>query len=56
MEDAGTVAVGKRADLVLLGANPLEDISSTLEVMGVLCTGKWFDRADIRRRMGDPTP
>jgi imidazolonepropionase-like amidohydrolase len=43
----GTVEVGKRADLVLLNANPLEDISNTREIEGVMVRGRYFDRADL---------
>ncbi|MBT8145751.1 MAG: amidohydrolase family protein [Gammaproteobacteria bacterium] len=36
----GTVDVGKRADLVLLDANPLEDISNTKRISLVISKGK----------------
>ena len=37
----GTIEVGKDADFVLLGKNPLEDIKNTRTIKGV-CTGKKF--------------
>jgi hypothetical protein len=49
--DRGTVAVGKRADLVLLHGNPLTDIGSTRLIAGVLCNGRWLSREEIRRRL-----
>ena len=42
--DAGTIAVGKRADLVLLAADPLRDIRNTRRVETVVLDGRVFDR------------
>jgi imidazolonepropionase-like amidohydrolase len=49
---AGTVARGKRAELVLLDANPLVDIAATRGIAGVKVKGRWRDvtaLADLRR-------
>lgn len=43
-EDFGTIAVGREADLVLLAANPLEDIANTREIQGVMVRGRWLPR------------
>ncbi len=43
----GTVAVGSRADLLLLEGNPLVDISNVEKIMGVLVRGKWFTRTRL---------
>ncbi|HSA54054.1 MAG TPA: amidohydrolase family protein [Gemmatimonadaceae bacterium] len=45
----GSIAVGKRADLVLLNANPLEDIRRTVEIEAVSIGGRWIDRAERER-------
>lgn len=44
LADAGTVAAGKRADLVLLDANPLVDISNIRRLAGVMFKGHWMDK------------
>lgn len=48
--ESGTVATGKRADLVLLDANPLTSISNVSRIAGVMVAGKWLGRDEIDRR------
>jgi imidazolonepropionase-like amidohydrolase len=43
----GTVTVGSRADLLLLHANPLADISHIERIAGVVVRGMWYPRARI---------
>lgn len=47
LPDTGTIQKGKRADLVLLGANPLEAIRNTRKIQGVVLAGRYFSRADL---------
>jgi imidazolonepropionase-like amidohydrolase len=47
----GTVAAGKRADLVLLDANPLTDIANSSKIAGVMVNGRWLSKADIDARL-----
>jgi imidazolonepropionase-like amidohydrolase len=47
----GTVEEGRVADLVLLEANPLEDISASREILGVMARGTWLPEAEIRERL-----
>ena len=49
----GTVEVGNRAGLVLLEANPLDDIANIRERAGVMVAGRWLSRADLERRLGE---
>jgi imidazolonepropionase-like amidohydrolase len=44
VDTQGTVEVGKVADLVLLSANPLEDIANTQKIEAVVARGRFFDR------------
>ena len=44
LDSAGTIAEGKRADLVLLGADPLADISNTRRIDGVVAAGVLLPR------------
>jgi adenine deaminase len=46
-ETSGSVDVGKRADLLLLDANPLSDISHTQRIHAVVLDGRLLDRADL---------
>lgn len=46
-QDFGTVAPSKVADLVLLDANPLEDINNTRKIAAVVYRGKLFPRASL---------
>jgi hypothetical protein len=46
-DDRGTVAIGKRADLVLLEANPLEDITNTRRIAAVIRDGLYLDRDEL---------
>ncbi len=48
---AGTVAMGKHADLVLLEKNPLTDIRHTARPAGVMLGGRWFSRSDLDYRL-----
>lgn len=43
----GTVTVGSRADLLLLNADPLRDISHLARIAGVVVRGKWHARGQI---------
>jgi imidazolonepropionase-like amidohydrolase len=47
LDDLGTVEEGKLADLVLLGANPLENISNTQRVNAVIADGRVYERSDL---------
>jgi len=48
MEDRlGTVEKGKVADLVLLEANPLEDIRNTQKIAAVVVNGRYLSRTDL---------
>jgi imidazolonepropionase-like amidohydrolase len=54
LDSAGTVAVGKHADLVLLNGNPLADIRHTRGPAGVMVAGRWFDRATLDQHRRTP--
>jgi imidazolonepropionase-like amidohydrolase len=46
-EELGLIAPGKRADLVLLAADPLADVHNTTQIQAVWLQGKYFDRAAL---------
>jgi imidazolonepropionase-like amidohydrolase len=47
LADTGTIEKGKRADLLLLDANPLSDIANTRKIRSVVLAGRYFSRADL---------
>jgi imidazolonepropionase-like amidohydrolase len=47
LSDMGTVETQKVADLVLLDANPLENIANTRRISAVVLAGRYFSRADL---------
>jgi len=49
----GTIATGNRADLVLLDANPLQNIGNLSRRAGVMVRGKWVSGEEITRGLAD---
>jgi imidazolonepropionase-like amidohydrolase len=47
IEKSGTIQKGKRADLVLLEANPLDDIANTQKRVGVMLKGKYYPQVEM---------
>jgi imidazolonepropionase-like amidohydrolase len=47
----GTVAVGRRADLLLLDADPLADVANLQRIAGVMVRGRWLPGDEIRTRL-----
>jgi hypothetical protein len=50
-DDFATVAVGKRADLILIDANPLQDLSNIQRQSGVMVRGRWLPQSEIQARL-----
>jgi len=49
--ELGTIEVGKLADMVLLNANPLDDISNTESIWAVVQDGRYLDRSVLDRML-----
>jgi tetratricopeptide (TPR) repeat protein len=47
MDSLGTIDTGKIADLVLLEADPLEDIGNTRKIAAVVVNGKYFPKPSL---------
>jgi hypothetical protein len=45
----GTIEEGKRADLILVRDNPLEDITNIKEPLGVMAAGRWYSMEALAR-------
>ncbi|MCY4594000.1 MAG: amidohydrolase family protein [Bryobacterales bacterium] len=52
-EGFGQVAVGRRADLILLEANPLDDLANMARRAGVMVRGRWLPEAEIQARLAE---
>jgi imidazolonepropionase-like amidohydrolase len=48
---SGSVASGKRADLLLLNADPLESIENTSNIFAVVNNGQLLSETDIKKRL-----
>ncbi len=56
LDKIGTVQKGKQADLVLLNANPLDDISATKNRAGVMLKGTWYTQAELDKWLDEIAP
>ena len=51
--ETGTIETGKSADLILVDADPLADITNTQRIVGVAREGRFFDRAALDSLLGE---
>ncbi len=49
--DRGVIALGKRADLLLLDADPIADVANTRKITAVVVGGRFLSRSDLDREM-----
>ncbi len=54
--NTGSVEIGRDADLLLLDANPLEDIGNTRRVHGVMLRGTWHSSNELEGRLARYLP
>lgn len=50
-DDFGTIAPGKRADLLLVEQNPLEDVANARKIRGVMAAGRWYDQGTLSKML-----
>jgi hypothetical protein len=50
-QEFGTVAEGRRADLLLVAGDPLQDVARLKEPLGVMVRGRWLPREELRQRL-----
>ena len=54
--DFGTITVGKRADLILVDGNPFNNIEFLSNPLGVMASGRWFDKAALQEMLKPGIP
>lgn len=53
LDEFGTISEGKRADLILLKDNPLEDVTHVRTRLGVMVRGHWFTENDLQTMVAE---
>jgi len=53
VDDFGTIEMGKRADLILVEGNPLEDVANIKNPLGVMAAGKWYSRETLKKMIAN---
>ena len=51
--ELGSIATGRQADMILLDANPLDDIGHISRISGVVLRGRYFDRTGLDKVLDD---
>ena len=51
-DGSGYIRTGARADLVLLGGNPLESIQNSRQIRGLVLNGRWFEKESLDELAG----
>ncbi len=51
--DVGHISRGAKADMLLLNANPLDDIDNTKKIAGVMKDGRWYPKSDLDERLAN---
>jgi imidazolonepropionase-like amidohydrolase len=52
-KEFGTIAVGRRADLILVEGNPLADVTAASRRAGVMIKGRWLPQSELQKRLDE---
>ena len=55
-DDFGTIEIGKRADLIFLKKNPLENVENIKNPLGVMASGRWYDQKTLQKMISPGIP
>jgi adenine deaminase len=55
-DDFGIIDIGKRADLILLKKNPLENVENIRNPLGVMASGRWYDQKTLQKMLSPGIP
>ncbi|MEW6735817.1 MAG: amidohydrolase family protein [Acidobacteriota bacterium] len=53
LNEVGTVEVGKRADLILVDGNPLQNVTNVFKRSGVMLRGRWLSASEINKTLDE---
>jgi imidazolonepropionase-like amidohydrolase len=56
VDEFGTIEVGKRADLLLVNDNPLEEVVHIKDLRGVMAAGTWYDTIALQEMITPGIP
>ncbi len=48
-DDFGSIEVDKRADLILVNSNPLENVANIRDLRGVMAAGRWYSKETLEQ-------
>ncbi|NIR48904.1 amidohydrolase family protein, partial [candidate division KSB1 bacterium] len=52
-DEVGTIEIGKRADLMLVNENPIENIQNTTNISGIFLNGRYLSRDTLDNKLAD---
>lgn len=53
IKQKGTIEAGKKAEMILLDENPLEDIRNTRRIRGIMKGNRWYDQQAVNQLLED---
>jgi len=52
-KEFGQIGVGRRADVILVHGNPLDDVTAASRRIGVMIRGQWFPQSELQKKLDE---